>query len=104
MNLRPECPVPLDDQLLNAFAYAINWRDSHDMKAEQLLNESSAGGQRCDCEEDDWDADEDPDHVCAENLLGAVQCLKQAQIRMGLAQAAANAALAAATLLASRKA
>lgn len=101
MNLRPECPTPLDQQLLDAFAYAINWRDMHDSTARKYAESAASGGEKCDCEDDDYE--DDPDHECAD-LLDADQCLAQAQIFMGLAQAAASAAIAAATLSAKQPA
>lgn len=97
MNLNPTCTAPLDEQLLDAFAFAINWRDAHDSTARRLLHAATNGGEVCDCENDEDEA-ADPDHECAENLLDAEQCLAHAQIEMGLAQAAATAALAAATM------
>jgi hypothetical protein len=102
MNLNNTCPTPIADQLLEAFAYAINWRDLHDSTAKRYAETAAHGGQVCDCEDEDFEADDD--HECADNLLDADQCMAQAQLAMGLAQAAATAALAAATLLAAKQA
>lgn len=101
MNLRPTCPVPVDEQILEAFAYAINSRDFHDSDTKRYLADASRGGQICDCQDEDYEPEDD--HECADNLLDADECMAQAQIYMGLAQAAANAALAAATMAAARK-
>lgn len=98
MNLKPEAVAtcPIDEQTLDAFAYAINWRDLCTSRARGLLDDARAGGQVCDCEEDDYE--DDPGHECADNLLDAAQCLAHAQVEASLAQAAATAALAAATV------
>lgn len=100
MNLNDTCPVPVKEQLLHAFADATNWHDSHSMDADRFLDYVQKGGQPCDCEDDEDEA-ADPEHECG-NLLDADECARQAQTLMGLAQAAATAALAAATMLANQ--
>ncbi len=102
MNLRPTCTVPVDDQILEAFAYAINNGDLHNSTATRLLEAAAQGGQTCDCQDDDYEPDDDEGHECG-TLLDAEQCMAQAQVYTALAQAAANAALAAATMAAARK-
>lgn len=100
MNLRDTCPATMGDQLLTTLAQSVNDWDMHSYRAKGYLDAASSGGQKCDCEDADFDAEEDPDHECEENLLDADDSRAQAAVHAQLAQAAATAATAIAALLA----
>lgn len=101
MNLNPQCPASLDDQLIHCYAEQINRHDSYTMAARRHLDDVSRGGQVCGCEDDEDEA-ANPDHECNTNLLTVEESARQAEILMGLAQAAATAAMAAATTMAAK--
>lgn len=100
MNLRNTCPATMGEQLLRTLAYAANEWETNNLRADGLLQAARNGGQKCDCEDDDFDAEDEPDHECNENLLDADDSRAQAAIHAQLAQAAATTAAAMATLLA----
>ena len=79
MNLRDTCPAKMGDQLLTTLAQAVNDWDSHSYRANRSLDAASAGGEKCDCDDEDFDAEEDPDHECP-NLLDADDSRAQAAV------------------------
>ncbi len=98
MNLRNTCPSTMGAQLLSTLATAVNEWDMHNWKAGQLLDAASNGGQKCDCEDDDYE--EDPEHECDDTLLDADDSRAQAAIHAQRSRAAATTAGAIAALLA----